>query len=388
MSEKLTFGMVGGGAAALIGDVHRKSATFDGKAKIVSGCFSRGYENTLETGRQLGIDQRRLYKDYKEMAEKEGARADKIDFVSIVTPNNTHYEIAKAFLKNGINIVCDKPLCFTAKEAEELTALAKKSGLLNCMTYTNSGYPMVKQAREMIKNGELGRIYMVLGEYAQEWLARPIEQEGSPESIQGHKQASWRTDPKLSGISNCVADIGTHIENTAAYMTGLGIDSLCANMDKFVKGRLLDDNAEILLKFKGGARGIFWCSQVAIGCSNGNLRIRVFGEKGSLEWNQETADDLRVAFYGQPVQNYSRGRDNMYPLSTAVNRLPNGLREGYYEAFMNIYNNFIDALIAKKEGKPVSEPDFQTFEAGLDGIRFVDRCVESSNKGAKWVDYK
>jgi len=381
MNEVLSFGMVGGGRGSLIGEVHRKAASFDRKTKLVTGCFSRSYGNTLSTGEKFGLDSGRLYKNYREMAGEEGAREDKIDFVIIVTPNNSHFKIAKAFLEEGINVVCDKPLTLKVKEAEELINLAKKRDLLGCVTYTYSGYPMVKHAREIIAKGEIGKIRMVMGEYLQEWLAMLVEKE------ERNKQAAWRTDPKYSGRSNCVADIGCHIENIISYVTGLEIDSLCANLDIFVEGRALDDNAEILVKYTSGARGIYWCSQVAIGYNNG-LKFRILGEKGSLEWEQEKPDYLKVAFYGQPVQILSRGRDNLYPLALRVSRLPGGHPEGVYEAFANIYSNFSDVLLAEKSGKPYQnqkEVDFPTFEDGARGVKFINLCVKSSRKGACWI---
>jgi len=381
MSEVLSFGMVGGGIGSLIGEVHRKAAVFDRKAKLVAGCFSRNYDNTLSTGKNLGLEVRRLYENFSEMAEREGAREDKIDFVTIVTPNNLHFEIAKAFLEKGINVICDKPLTLKVEEAEELANLAKKRDLLNCVTYTYSGYSMVKHAREIINKGEIGKIRMVMGEYLQEWLARPVEKKGN-------RQASWRTDPKYSGKSNCVADIGSHIENIISYVTDLEIDSLCANLDTFVKGRALDDNAEILIKYTSGARGIYWCSQLAIGHNNG-LKIRILGEKGSVEWEQENPDYLKVAFYGRPVQILSRGRDDLYPLASRVSRLPGGHPEGLYEAFANIYSNFSDALVAKKAGNICQkEIDFPTFEDGARGVKFINLCVESSQRGASWISVK
>jgi len=381
MNEVLSFGMVGGGIDSLIGEVHRKAASFDRKAKLVAGCFSRSYDNTLSTGEKLGLNSGRLYKNYREMSEKEGAREDKIDFVIIVTPNNSHFKIAKAFLEKGINVVCDKPLTLKDKEAEELINLAKKRDLLCCVTYTYSGYPMVKHAREIIAKGEIGKIRMVMGEYLQEWLAMSVEKE------ERNKQASWRTDPKYSGKSNCVADIGCHIENIISYVTGLEIDSLCANLDIFVEGRALDDNAEILVKYTSGARGIYWCSQVAIGYNNG-LKFRILGERGSIEWEQEKPDFLKVAFYGRPVQILFRGRDSLNPLAMRVSRLPGGHPEGLYEAFANIYSNFSDVLLDKKAGKPYQnqkEVDFPTFEDGARGVKFINLCVKSSQKGARWI---
>jgi len=240
---------------------------------------------------------------------------------------------------------------------------------------------MVKHAREIIAKGEIGKIRMVMGEYLQEWLTMLVEKEGR------NKQASWRTDPKYSGKSNCVADIGSHIENIISYVTGLEIDSLCANLDIFVEGRALDDNAEILVKYTSGARGIYWCSQVAVGYNNG-LKFRILGEKGSIEWVQENPGFLRVAFYGRPVQILSRGRDNLNPLAMRVSRLPGGLPEGFYEAFANIYSNFSDVLLAKKAGSSYrnqKEGDFPTFEDGARGVKFINLCVKSSQKGARWI---
>ena len=379
---KLLYGMVGGGPGAFIGDVHRRAASFDGKAQLVAGVFSRSYENTLSTGRSLGLDPGRLYRDFEEMAKKEGAREDKIDFVSIVTPNNVHYAVAKAFLTNGINVVCDKPLTVTVEEAEELAKIAKEKDLLFCVTYTYSGYPMVKHAREMIRRGDIGEIRVVMGEYLQDWLATPTEKEGN-------KQAAWRTDPKQSGASNCVGDIGSHIENTVAYITGLKIDSLCANLDIFGEGRKLDDNAEILVKYNNGATGVYWCSQVAIGHDNG-LRVRIVGTKGSIEWEQENPNYLKVAYLGQPVQILSRGTGYIYPQAAKFSRIPPGHPEGYYEAFSNIYSAFAGALLKKKAGQDLTaeDLDFPSVEAGVDGVRFINKSVESSHKGSIWVSLR
>lgn len=376
----LRYGMVGGGPGAFIGDVHRKAIALDGKATLVAGSFSRNYENTLATGKSLGLDPDRLYRTFEEMAEKEAAREDGIDFVSIVTPNNMHYPVAKAFLSKGINVVCDKPLTWTVEEAAELVRLAKEKDLLFCVTYTYSGYPMVKHAREMVRRGDIGEIRVVMGEYPQDWLATPIEKEGQ-------RQASWRTDPKQSGISNCVGDIGSHIENTVAQITGLAIKSLCANLDVFGEGRTLDDNAEILVRYTNGATGVYWSSQVAIGHDNG-LKVRIFGTKGSIEWEQENPNYLRVAFLGQPVQILSRGAGYLYPQAARYCRIPTGHPEGYFEAFANIYSTFAAALAKKKAGQPLTaeDLDFPTAEDGLAGVRFINKAVESSKKGAVWVD--
>ena len=375
----VTYGMVGGGEGAFIGDVHRKAAAFDRKAVLVSGCFSRNYENTLATGKDLGLDPDRLYASFQEMAQKEAARSDKIDFAVIVTPNYAHFEAARAFLENGIHVVCDKPLCFEVSQAEELERLARQKGLLFCVTYTYSGYPMVKQAREMVRRGDIGAIRVVMGEYPQDWLATPIEKEGQ-------KQAAWRTDPKYTGIANCVGDIGSHIENTVSYITGLEIAKLCANLDSFGPERVLDDNAEILVKYTTGATGVYWSSQVAIGHDNG-LKVRIFGTKGSIEWEQENPNYLKVASLGEPVRIMSRGAGYLYPQAAQLARIPTGHPEGYYEAFANLYSAFCNALLKMKTGATLTEEDldFPNAAAGISGVKFINQCVESAKQGSIWV---
>lgn len=377
----IRYGMVGGGQGAFIGDVHRKAINLDGMATLVAGCFSRSFENTTSTGRSLGLSEDRLYKTYEEMAQKEAQRADKIDFVVIVTPNYEHYAVAKAFLSRGFSVVCDKPLTFEVAEAQELAELAKKNGVLFAVTYTYTGYPTVKQAREMIKRGDIGEIRFVNAEYPQEWLATPAEKEGS-------KQAAWRTDPKQTGKSNCVGDIGSHVENMVSYMTGLKIKSLCARLDTFVPGRVLDDNATIMVEYQGGAKGVYWTSQVAIGYDNG-LRVRIFGTKGSIQWSQENPNYLVVSRLGKPTETLSRGRDGFYPHAQGYSRIPSGHPEGYFEAFANIYKTFIGALATLKAGRQptAEEMDFPTVEMGIDGVRFIGKCVESSQKGAVWIDF-
>lgn len=376
----LRYGMVGGGPGAFIGEVHRKAIALDGTAELLAGCFSRDFEKALALGRELGVAEDRLYRSYEEMAEQEATRADGIDFVSIVTPNHLHYAAAKAFLTRGINVACDKPLCWTVEQAEELVRLAEEKDLLFAVTYTYSAYPMVKQAREMVRRGDLGEIRVVVGEYPQDWLATGIEREGQ-------KQAAWRTDPCQSGISNCVGDIGSHIENTVAQITGLKVKSLCASLDIFGEGRQLDDNAAILVKYTNGATGVYWASQVAIGHDNG-LKVRVFGTKGSLEFEQENPNYLRVAYLGGPVQILTRGAGYLYPPAARLGRIPTGHPEGYFEAFANLYSAFGTALRRKKAGEAigVDELDFPTGEDGLSGVRFINRAVESSAQGGVWVD--
>jgi predicted dehydrogenase len=381
ISGKLRYGMVGGGPGAFIGDVHRKSIALDGLAEIAAGCFSRTYDKTLETGKALGIAQDRLYKTFDEMAAAEGKRADKIDFVVIVTPNVSHYPAAKAFLNAGINVVCDKPLCFEEAEAKELADLAKSKKLLFGITYTYSGFPAVKHAREMVKRGDIGDILYVAGEYPQDWLITPQEKEGS-------KQAEWRTDPKLSGKSNCVGDIGSHIENTVAYITGLKIKQVSARLDKTMPGRVLDDNATIMVEYNNGAKGVYWSSQIAMGYDNG-LQVRIFGTKGGIEWRVEDPNYLKVAILGKPKAVLSRGRDPFYPRAQSLSRIPSGHPEGYFEAMANIYKTYIGALLKVKAGQPLTEDDldFPNAENGLEGVKFIGKCVESSAKNSAWVSF-
>jgi predicted dehydrogenase len=373
--------MVGGGQGAFIGDVHRKSIALDGVAEITAGCFSRSPENTLSTGLALGISRDRLYKTFDEMAEEESKRPDRIDFAVIVTPNVSHYAAAKAFLSRGIPVVCDKPLSIEESEARELADLAKQKKLLFAVTYTYTGNPIIKHARELIKQGEIGKILFINAEYPQEWLLAPAEKQGS-------KQAAWRTDPALAGKANSVGDLGSHIENMVSYLTGLRIASLCARLDKIGEGRVLDDNAVILLEYEGGAKGVFWTSQIASGYDNA-FRVRIFGSKGSLDWNEETSNYLSISRFGQPNAVLSRGKDPFYPHAQSFSRIPAGHPEGYFEALANIYKTYAAALVKQREGKPLTEEDldFPNAEAGFDGVRFIGKCVESSGKGAAWVNF-
>jgi predicted dehydrogenase len=379
--RRLKYGMVGGGPGAFIGDVHRKAIGLDGMADIVAGSFSKTYEKTLETGRALGIDESRLYPDFEAMAEKESKRPDRIDFVVIVTPNAHHYAAAKAFLSRGIHVVCDKPLTFEVAEAEELGMLAKQKGLLFCVTYAYTGYPVVKHAREMIKRGEIGELRFVNAEYPQDWLATTLEKEGQ-------KQAAWRADPAQAGKSNCVGDIGSHVENMVAYITGLKIASLCARLDTIVAGRALDDNASIMVNYVGGAKGLYWSSQIALGYDNG-LKVRVFGSKGSIQWTQESPNCLTITKLGEPVYTITRGRDTLHPHAQGYSRIPAGHPEGYFEAFGNLYKTFISALAKKKSGQALAESDldFPGAEDGVSGVKFIGKCVDSSRKGAVWLDF-
>jgi predicted dehydrogenase len=380
-SARLKYGMVGGGKGAFIGDVHRKAIAMDGKAELAAGCFSQSYKNTLETGEFWGLAKDRLYINYEEMIKAEAKRPEKIDFIIIVTPNISHYPIAKLALENGIHVVCDKPLATSSRDAEELAKLAAKKDVLFCVTYAYSGFPIIKHMREMIAHGELGTIRFVAGEYPQDWLATLLEKTGQ-------KQAAWRTDPKWAGISNCVGDIGSHIEHMVSYLTGLEIESLCARLDIFGEGRVLDDNASIMLNYKGGAKGLYWSSQIAVGHDNG-FRVRIYGTKASLEWVEEDPNYCKVAFIDKPTVRLSRGRDKMYPRAQALSRIPSGHPEGYFECFANIYSTFITALNKKMAGESLTKDDldFPNIREGIRGVKFIEKCVDSSKKGAVWVNF-
>jgi predicted dehydrogenase len=378
---RLKYGMVGGGQGAFIGDVHRKAIAMDGKAVLVAGCFSQSYANTLELGEFLGLEKERLYGSYGEMIPAEAERKDRPDFLTIVTPNDTHYPIAKLALENGFHVVCDKPLTTTGRDAEALARLAARKDLMFCVAYAYSAFPMIKHMREMIARGELGRIRFVSAEYPQDWLATPLERTGQ-------KQAAWRTDPARAGASNCVGDIGSHIEHMVAHLTGLEIESLCARLDRIGEGRVLDDNASIMINYKGGAKGLYWSSQIAVGHDNG-FRVRIYGEKASLEWAEEDPNHARASIIDKPTEILSRGRDKMYPRAQSLSRLPSGHPEGYFECFANLYSTFLTALGKKLGGEPLTadDLDFPGLEDGVRGVRFIEKCVESSAKGAVWVEF-
>jgi len=374
------YGMVGGGQGAFIGEVHRKAIALDGLARLVAGCFSRDGDNNRSTGAALGVEADRLYPTFEAMAEGEARRSDGIEFVVIVTPNDTHFRACKAFLEAGIAVVCDKPLCFAVAEARELEALARLRNLLFCVTYTYTGYPAVKEIREQVRAGVLGQLRFVNAEYAQEWLATPVER------LPGNRQASWRTDPRRAGPSNAIGDIGSHIENLVGYTTGLRIRSLSARLDTLVEGRALDDNACVMVEYEGGAKGLYWTSQIAVGYDNG-LRLRIFGSEGTIEWCQEDPNYFTLSRLGQPSQRWSRGRDGFHPHAQGYSRIPSGHPEGYFEAFANLYRTFIVALAKVRAGVRPSEAelDFPTVDQGVEGVAFIAKCVESSQAGARWV---
>ena len=378
--QAAAYGMVGGGEGSFIGDVHRKAAAFDNKCRLVAGCFSRDHENTKRTGLSLGIDPDRLYRSYREMAESESKREDGILFVSIVTTNSTHYEIAKTFLNAGINVVCEKPLCFSVEQAKELYTLASSKSLLFMVTYSYSGYPMVQEARSIVRSGRIGEVLAVMGEYPQDWLLILQEETDS-------KQAKWRTDPDIAGISNCVGDIGSHIENTVSHITGLRIKRLSAKLEHIPPSRPLDTNAYINVEYENGAGGVYWCSQVATGHENG-LRIRIYGTKGSIEWIQETPNSLKVCMFGEPAMTYTRASGYLSTSASVYTRLPAGHPEAYYEAFANLYSKFAAALTKKNENEALTSDDlnFTNVIDGLNGVEFISKCVQSSNNDMQWVE--
>lgn len=383
MSRKMRMGMVGGGIGAFIGAVHRMAAALDSEIELVCGAFSSDPARSKASGEALFLPPDRVYGSYEEMITKERELPEgvRMDFISIVTPNHVHYGPARMALENGFHVVCDKPLCFNMEEALKLKELVQKTGLLFALTHNYTGYPMVKQARMMIRNGELGNIRKVVVEYPQGWLSTKVEDTEQ-------KQASWRTDPSKSGIAGAMGDIGTHAENLAEYITGLQISELCSDLSAFVPGRLLDDDGNVLLHFSNGAKGVLHASQICAGEEN-NLNIRVYGEKGGLEWRQMEPNSLIVKWLDQPVQVLRTGVGALYPESLAHTRIPAGHPEGYLEAFANIYRNFARCLRARLEGTAPNPlyVDFPSVEDGVRGMLFIEKVVASSQSVHKWTPF-
>jgi len=375
--------MVGGGRGAFIGGVHRMAAALDGEIELVCGAFSSDPERSKASGEDLYLPANRVYPNYEAMivGEKGLPENERMDFVAIVTPNHMHYGPARMALENGFHVVCDKPLAFNMQEALELAGLVKETGLLFALTHNYTGYPMVKQAKTMIANGELGKIRKVVVEYPQGWLSTRIE-----ESEQ--KQASWRTDPKKSGIAGAMGDIGTHAENLAEYVTGLQIKTLCADLSTFVEGRALDDDGNVLLRFDNGAKGVLHASQICAGEEN-NLNLRVWGEKGGIEWRQMEPNTLIVKWLDKPAQILRTGVGALSPQATAHTRLPGGHPEGYLEAFANIYRNVAVCLRARLTGQAVDPlyQDFPSVKDGVRGMKFIEKVVESSGSEQKWIAF-
>lgn len=381
MSRKLRYGMVGGGRGAFIGAVHRIAAAMDQQIDLVCGAFSSDPERSKASGGDFFLPADRCYGTFEEMITKEKALpADqRMDFISIVTPNHMHFPPAKMALENGFHVLSDKPACFNLAEAKELAGIIKKSGLLYGLTHNYTGYPLVKQAREMVASGKLGKIRKVVVEYPQGWLATRLEESGQ-------KQAGWRTDPKQSGAGGCVGDIGTHAENLAEYITGLKIKELAADITSFVPGRLLDDDANVLLRFDNGAKGVLHSSQISVGEEN-NLSIRVYGEIGGLEWHQKEPNTMLVKWLDQPMQVYRTANGYLCPAALAAGRTPPAHPEGYLEAFANIYKNFahhLRATITKTTPDPLSL-DYPKIEDGIRGMAFIEAVVASSKANAAWT---
>ena len=372
---RIRLGMVGGGNDAFIGGVHRFASRLDDRYELVAGALSSTPQKARASGAVLGLDPARTYDDFKEMAIREARLKGGIEAVAIVTPNHVHYAAAREFLKRGIHVICDKPLTSTLPEARKLVKAAERSSALFVLTHNYTGYPLIRQAREMIANGELGDIRVVNVEYAQDWLTQDDDS----------KQAAWRTDPAQSGLGGATGDIGTHAFNLAGFVTGLKLERLAADLQSFVSGRALDDNGHVMLRYAGGARGLLWCSQVAPGNENG-LRLRVYGEKGGLEWAQENPNQLWFTPFGEPKRLLTRGGAGTGPAAARMCRIPPGHPEGYLEGFSNIYSEAAIAIEAHRTGAPVPpEVQFPTVQDGLEGVQFVDACVRSSKRDGAWV---
>ena len=381
MDRRMRIGMVGGGKDAFIGGVHRIALRLDGNYELVAGSFSSNFDNSKETGKDLGLAEDRIYETYQEMAEKESARSDGIHVVAIVTPNHLHVPIAKIFAEKGIHIICDKPLALSSEEAIELKNIVENNKIIFALTHNYTGYPMVRHARSLIQKNDLGSIRVVQAEYPQDWLTTKAEDSGL-------KQAEWRTDPKRSGDGGCIGDIGTHAFNLIRFITGLEVDELSADIHTFVKGRLLDDNAQIMLRFKGGAKGAIWSSQVAVGNEN-NLKIRVFGENGGLEWRQEDPNYLYYTKFGHPTHKITRGSGSASEEANEVTRIPPGHPEGYLEGFANIYSDVYKRLFAQTNNQDYDQSNdcYPTIYDGVEGMRFIETVLESNNNNSKWVEF-
>lgn len=376
-------GMVGGGRGAFIGAVHRMATRLDDEIELVAGCFSSDAKKSKASGKDFFLDPDRVYSTFQEMARKEAAlpASERIDFVSIVTRNNTHFAVAKAFLEAGINVVCDKPLAFTLDEAKKLRTIVKKSGKVFALTHNYTGYPMVKEAREMIRKGRLGRILKIVVEYPQGYATSAFasNEEGAINN--------WRSDPSVAGASNCMGDIGTHAENLARYITGQEIEEICADLTTFIPGRKLEDDGNCLVRYKGGAKGVLYASQISNGDEN-NLNIRVYGTKAGLEWHQEHPNELLVKAADQPQQIYRRGNSYLSAIAQKNSRTPFGHQEAFIEAFANVYRAAAEAIADEVSGrKPRKDYDFPTIDDGVYGMAFIQSVVKSAKAGARWVKF-
>lgn len=375
--SRIRLGMVGGGRDAFIGGVHRMASRLDDHYELVAGAFSSTADKAKASAAELGVAADRAYVSFSEMAQLEAARADGIEAVSIVTPNHLHYSVALAFLEQGIHVICDKPLTSSLADARELVKIAEQSKAIFVLTHNYTGYPMIRQARSMVEQGDLGDIRVVQVEYPQDWLSTKLEDSGQ-------KQAGWRTDPERSGMGGCIGDIGTHAFNLAGFVTNLELESLCADIQSFVDGRQLDDNAHVMLRYKGGARGMLWSSQVAPGNENA-LRLRVYGSKGGIEWSQEDPNYLWFTALGEPKQLLTRGGSGANDAANAVTRIPGGHPEGYLEGFANLYSDAAQSIIDMRSGESPSRHSLlPTVQDGLAGVAFVTAVVTSSQEGGVW----
>ncbi|NGP88874.1 Gfo/Idh/MocA family protein [Fodinibius halophilus] len=381
LNRKIRYGMVGGGPGAFIGEVHRKAAALDGKIELIGGAFSSDPQKSAEMGKQLNLDNNRVYDSYQQMAQMEAELPEeqRIDFVSVVTPNHLHFDVCKTFIEAGINVVCDKPMTNTVENAEELCRLVKEHDVIFALTHNYTGYPMVKEARQMVQDGKLGKLRKIVVEYPQGWLSEPLEEEGA-------KQAVWRTDPARAGVSSVVADIGSHAENLVEYITGLRLKELYADIHTFVDDRALEDDANMLVHYQDGVRGILYASQISIGEEN-DFNIRIYGDKAALEWHQETPNTLNIKYPDKPEEIYKRGNPYLSEAANKASRIPPGHPEGFIEAFANIYSNVSEAVADRLRGEEIdiSSYDFPTVQDGAVGVHFIHKAIESG-KERKWVD--
>ncbi len=377
--RKLRMGMIGGGIDSFIGDVHRKAAGIDGMIELVCGAFSSSEEKSKRSGKALFLPENRCYGTFEEMIlkEKELPEGERMDFIAIVTPNYLHFPPAKLALENGFHVVCDKPMTLTVKEGEILEGLVSKTGLLFALTHNYPGHPMVKQARAMVAKGELGEIRKIQVQYLQGWLATSIEKTGQ-------KQAAWRVDPSKSGVGGALGDIGTHAENLVEYITGSQLKEIAADLGRFGAGRVLDDDGNILLRLENGAKGTMSFSQIATGEEN-NLSIKVYGEKGSLEWHQENPNQLITKWLEKPMITYTPNGNDLHKEALEASRIPAGHPEGYLEAFANVYKNFAIHLNANLANQTIKKPDYPTVSDGIRGVKFIHAAVESDKNNSAWT---
>ena len=377
--QRIRLGMVGGGEGAFIGEVHRMASRLDDRYQLCAGALCSDANRSIRSGLKIGLSEQRCYTSYEKMIKAEQNLSDGIEVVAIVTPNHLHFKVAKKFLSSGIHVICDKPITMNSDEARELIELAERARLILAVTYNYSGYPMVRQAKEMVQSGELGELRVINTHYTQDWLTEPLENSG-------HKQANWRVDPEKSGIGGCIGDIGTHAYHLSTFITQLRAQTLCADLSSFVKGRRLDDNAHVMIRYDNNVKGMIWASQVAPGNGN-NLKIQVYGDKGGLVWQQEQPNELIFAPHNKPTQVLIRGSDNLSDDANNYSRIPIGHPEGYIEGFANIYKEIADAIVVSRDGqKPIYDNFlFPSGLDGLDGMKFVEAVVESNNQDSDWV---